>query len=225
MKRLVLLVEATSDRLPVANLAYRILDAHRPEAHGEVFIDGDPLVIGNVPDLSGRTAGPEKWRRMLTIAARRPAAGGLLVVVDGDEERFEGGPFCPRDVARTLAARGTEVGAGTLFSLAVVILRQEFESLLIAAASQLSGFDGSELPSDIEAAPRDAKRWLTQHLNGGYKESADQLSLTQQVKDFTPLRTLRCYRRLEKAVVQLVDGMISSKLVSTPAAPPPAPPA
>jgi hypothetical protein len=221
MKRLVLLVEGDYDGEPICNIVSRVIGERCPNAAGSVFVDGKTLRVGEIPKLSGRNQ--PQWLRVLNIARQRRDVGGILTVLDGDAGAFEGRPFCAASVARTLADRAKHAGAGVNYSLAVVVLCQEFESLLIAAAHQLPGFNGQALPGNIEAAPRSAKGWLRKNLAGGYKEQADQLRLTQAVTDWTPVRDqMRCFQRLENAVVQLVQAVDSGRHVTTPV--PPSPP-
>lgn len=218
MKQLALIVEGDSDAAAVANVVNRILAESHPEA---LFVAPEKLALrpGGVPAVSGSRAGD--WLKTIGLAARRGT--GVLAVFDGDDKFFEGEPFCNVAAARTLAGRAAAAGAGTAFPLAVVILRREFESLLIAAADQLTGYtpgddDPESRPADPERHPRGAKEWLAKYLAGGYKESAQQLELTRAVKDFAPLRErMSSFRRLERAVAQLVRG----ELAATPVLPPP----
>src|SRR5206468_4107275 len=100
-------------------------------------------------------------------------------------------PFCAATCAQLLAGRAIEAGAGSLYSLAVVFLRSEYESLLIAVADQLPKIrPATRLPPDIEQAPRDAKGWLDDNLTDGYTSTDDQERLTRAVKDRSPARRL-----------------------------------
>ena len=222
MTRLALVVEAESDGPAVAKLVARTLN-HIPEAAGVVFLDDRAIEVGQIAKVSGDNQ--PAWLRHLGDATKRKNLGGVLAVLDGDDKAFEGQPFCPVTAARTLAARGRAAGAGVLFSLAVVVLSQEFESLLIAAADQLPGYippaknNPYPTPTDPEAAPRGAKRWLKHRLEGDYKESADQLRLTPAVTDWSPVRDrMRSFRRLEHAVAELVAA--GGPPVATPGPPP-----
>ena len=220
MNRIVLLVEGEYDGPPVRNLVNHIITQRCPDAFGSVFTDSNALRVGNIPKLSGRN-GNANWLRYLHVAAQRADVGGILTVLDGDEDYFEGRPFCAVAAARTLVTRAAEAGAGSAFSLAVVILRQEFESLLIAAADQLPGYDGHALPADIESEPRGAKAWLNDHLADGYKEQHDQLRLTQAVSDWARVsERMRCFRRLEQAVMELIGAVAAGQFMATPVSPP-----
>lgn len=217
-KKLVLFVEGPFDGPAVANLVNRMLKELPPELQGHLFADGNQAYkIGNVPKQSGSKKCQQEWLRRLLRVQLEKNLGGVLVVLDGDELYFEGGPFCPTEVARTLATRGQTVGAGIKFSLAITILRQEYESLLIAGASQLPGLKpGATIPADPEASPRGAKAWLAKNLSGGYKEASDQLPLTRALKDWAPLRLMRCFHRLESAVRQLAQSVVDNTPIATP---------
>jgi hypothetical protein len=216
-RKLVLFVEGPNDGPAVANIVSRLLMAFPPELQGLLFADGNGAYkIGNVPKVSGKK-GQLQWTRRLQRVQQEPNLGGVLVVLDGDEDYFEGHPFCATTAACTLAARAVDVGAGTTFSVAVVILLQEYESLLIAAAAQFPGIKANAIhPPNPEVAPRGAKKWLRDNLMGGYKESNDQLPLTQAVADFAQVRQLRCFQRLEKAVLELSTAISQGVHICTP---------
>jgi hypothetical protein len=108
------------------------------------------------------------------------------------------------------------------FSFAAVFLRQEYESLLIALADQLSGLKpGTKIPTNVEEAPRGAKGWLHDHLVDGYNPTDHQLELTRAVGDWEPVRTLRSFQRLEHALVELATAVASNQHIVSPLPPPP----
>jgi len=139
-----------------------------------------------------------------------------------------GQPFCAMHAARRLAEEAREVGGGSLFSVAIVFARIEYESWLIAGASSLGGksfSDGrKELPavirppqSDLEIAPRDAKGWFRSVMQTGYKPTRDQAELTRLVDlDLIRQREMRSFRRLEAAIQELVGAIRSGNHAVTP---------
>jgi hypothetical protein len=149
--------------------------------------------------------------------------------LDGDADRFEHGMFCAWKAAVTLADRSKDVGGGSLFSVACVFARQEYESWIIAGVESLAGRSlpdgrpgvkaGTVAPPSPEKAPRDAKGWLSKNINGGYKPTTHQLPLTDMV-DVSMIRNrnLRSFRRVENALRQLVDAIRSGQHVVTPLA-------
>lgn len=226
MKRLVFLVEGEGDVLAVPALTGRLLTELPDELRGQLFPDPLPFRIGGLDSFTGPKKQTE-WQRYLMLAVRtRPNTGAVLAVFDGDSAKMEGNPFCAVTAARTLAERGQAAGAGTLFSLAVVFLRQEYESILIAAADQLAGIDPqAQRPQNPEDAPRDAKGWLSDNIQGGYDPKRNQLGLTRAVGNWQPVRdTHRSFRRFDNALRQVAQAVATGTHVVTPSPPAPVPP-
>ncbi|HTU19976.1 MAG TPA: hypothetical protein VMG10_18070 [Gemmataceae bacterium] len=218
MKRLVLLVEAEGDVQAAPSLVGRLLPQLPDELQGQLFLDNAPMKVGGLHQITGRRQGD--LTRHLGNAAKRAKLGAPLLILDGDADRMEGQPFCAVEAAQTLAHRATAAGAGTRFSFAVVFLRQEYESLLLAVADQLPGLKpGVTLPPSPEEHPRDAKGWLHQHLADGYNPTDRQLELTQAVKDWTPVSSLSCFQRLEHALKELADAVGTSRHIVSPQPP------
>jgi hypothetical protein len=218
MKRLVLLVEADGDVQAVPSLVARLLAQLPEELQGQLFLDNAPMKVGGLHQITGRRQGD--LVRHLGNAAKRSKLGAALLILDGDADRFEGQPFCAVEVARTIAQRAAAAGAGTRFSFAVVFLRQEYESLLLAVADQLPGLKpGATLPSSPEEHPRDAKGWLHEHLADGHNPTDRQLELTRAVKDWTPAGSLNCFQRLEHALKEFAVAVVTSQHIVSPQRP------
>ena len=222
MKRLVLCVEGAGDVAAMPALVGGALMADLPATHqGALFLDSKPMQVGSITQLAGKAESQQNWTTYLELAKRRKPLGGVLLILDGDEKEVEEDPFCAVSVARLMGERAKATGAGQLFSVAVVFLRMEYESLLIASYPTLTGHrEGVNLPANVEEAPRDAKRWLSQHLAGGYRETQHQRPLTREV-DFGLLRQkgVRCFRRLEHALRELVEAVQSDQHVVSPVPP------
>jgi Domain of unknown function (DUF4276) len=219
MNRLVLLVEGAGDVQAVPALVGRLITQLPDDLQGALFLDNAPMKIGGVHQITGKRQGD--LARHLGNAAKRSKLGAALLILDGDADRLEGQPFCAVEAARTLAQRATAAGAGTRFSFAAVFLRQEFESLLLAVADQLPGLkSGVPLAAAPEEAPRDAKGWLHENLADGYNPTDRQLDLTRAVKDWTPVRSLNCFRRLEHALVELAAAVKTRRHITSPQRPP-----
>ena len=186
MKRLVLMVEGDGDREAAPVLVKRILTEQDAWAH--LILDPRPFVIGGFPQLARDDF--STWRRFLRAAAKRKNFGGCLTILDGDcKGKFDGQAFCAMSAARRLSVQARETGAGAIFSLAIAIACQEYESWLIAGVESLAGRNlpdgrrgvprGITAPaSDLEDAPRDAKGWLNQRMATGYNPVRDQADLT-----------------------------------------------
>jgi hypothetical protein len=218
MKRLVLLVEGDGDVQALPSLVGTLL-AQLPEPlQGQLFPDNAPLRIGGIHRITGNRQ--KDLVRHLRNAAKRFKFGAALLILDGDTDRVEGQSFCAVNLARTLAQRSAAAGAGTNFSFAAVFLRQEYESLLLAAANQLPGLGpGVVIPPKPEEAPRDAKRWLHENLADGYNPTDRQLELTRAVKDWSPVEPLKCFQRLKHAISELADAVSSRQHMISPRLP------
>jgi hypothetical protein len=215
MKRLVLLVESFGDVMAAPALVGKLLTQLPSELQGQLFLDNAPMKIGGVHQITGQRQGD--LVRHLGNAAKRPSLGAALLILDGDADRVEGQPFCVVEVARMIAQRAMAAGAGRLFSFAAVFLRQEYESLLLTVASQLPGLKpGVTLPPTPEEAPRDAKGWLNEHLTDGYNPTGCQLELTRAVQDWAPVRMLRCFQRLERALSELAAATAAGQHIVSP---------
>jgi hypothetical protein len=218
MKRLVLLVEGDGDVQAVPSLVGRLLNQLPNRLQGQLFHDNAPMRIGGIHQITGNRR--RDLARHLGNAAKRPRLGAALLILDGDADRVEDQPFCAVEVARTLAQRATAAGAGTQFSFAVVFLRQEYESLLLAVADQLPDLKpGVTPPATPEETPRDAKGWLHKNLVDGYNPTDRQLDLTRAVKDWTPVRLLNCFQRLEHALEELAESVATNRPVVSPQRP------
>jgi hypothetical protein len=215
MKRLVLFVEGEGDFVAVPSLISRVqleLPAH---LQGHLFLDGDPIRAGGVHNITGKRS--KNLINWLKVANKRGNLGTVLIVLDGDAEKVEGTAFCGFRVARMLADRAREAGAGVVFSIGVVFLQPEFESILISVAKQLSDIrPDTILPANIEESPRDAKGWLNDNLKEGYRSTSDQARLTRQVTNWTPAKSLRCFRRLTHALEQLTQAVQSGQHIISP---------
>ena len=176
-----------------------------------------------------------EWRRYLQVAMKtRKDMGACLLLLDGDSKAdVEGKSFCASRAARVLAAEAQKIGAGKLFSLAVVFSCMEFESWLIAGIESLLGkpfSDGRngipnilpkniQIPHNPESAPRDAKGWLSRIVPMGYDAPRDQAELAKLV-DLKLIRNrqeIRSFQRMESAIRKLVDAIRSGTHVVTPA--------
>lgn len=224
-KRLVLLVEGQGDVEAAPVLVKRLLGTHA--AFDAVFLDPHPLRVGEYSRLSRSDFG--EWRRLLQNAMKRKNLGGCVLLLDGDSNaKVDGQPFCAMRAARRLATEAQKVGAGTLFSAAIVFACMEFESWLIAGVESLLDKpfqDGRQelpravanIPADPESAPRDAKGWFRTLLKTGYKPTRDQAELTWLV-NLTSIRNrnMRSFLRLESAISELVAAIRSGNHAVTP---------
>lgn len=216
MKRVVLCVEGEGDVQAAPVLVSRLWTG-LPDATQVGFIDPRQLRVGNITRLTGRHAA--NWPRYLRNASERGNLGAVLLLQDADV--LEDQHVCVMDAARALAEAAREAGGGSSYSAAVVFFRQEYESLLIASYPFLTGHrDGVEIPRNVEEAPRGAEGWLKKNLEGGYRKTVDQIALTRQINiDHLRGQPIRSFQRLESAVRQLAEAIVTGNHVVTPARP------
>jgi hypothetical protein len=226
-RRLVLFVEGEGDKTAVPILIKKLLTDL--EGWSELFLDPAPFVVGSAADLTSNDG--KEWLRLLNAARKRPNLGAILVLQDGDLRRIRGEDFCAGRFAARLAQAARKVGAGSLFSVASVFACQEYESWMIGCVERLAGLNlpdgrpgiraGVKAPSgDLESAPRDAKGWLDQHIEAGYKPTRDQGAFTALLVNHLPSlreRNPRSFRRLENALRQLLEAVRTDNHVATPA--------
>ena len=221
MKRLLLFVEGEGDVEAGPVLVRKIL--HGTDFYQHLFIDDSPFRVGGLHKL--RTC----CEARIKAALKRSNTAAILILLDGDLETWDGKPFCPRLVASEITKLAIPLGAGTTFSIATVIARQEFESWLLAGTESLAGRDfsdgrlgvreGAVCPSaDPENSPRNAKGALGELMHSSYKVTTDQRELMEFVDlDVIRRRELRSFRRVESAVKQLFEACRTGNHIATPA--------
>ncbi|SRR5271157_965990 len=222
MRRLILFVEGEGEADAVPKLVRRLLTEMGDWQ--DILLDDEPFRVGQVSKLLKEDF--HVWKRFLRASLKRPNVGGVLLILDGDIGKVAGKDFCAAAAARSLAVAATHVGAGEIFSVAVVFARQEYETWLIAGIASLAGRrlpDGRPIKAnakapdgDLELSPRDAKGWLRAIVDGGYKPTRDQAALTTMVDlEVIRARKLRSFRRLESAVSSLREAIrCNSPIVS-----------
>ena len=223
MRRLVLFVEGNGDVDAVPTLVKRLLK--ETGERYDTVVDHAPFRVGSLGKLMKEDF--RDWKRFLGASLKRPNVGGVLLILDGDIERVGGKVFCAVEAARSLAGAAMHIGAGKTFSVAIVFAIPEYETWLIAGVASLAGqrlTDGrlvdanAKAPEgDLEARPRDAKRWLRAIVAGGYNPPRDQAALTRLVDlEAIRARKLRSFRRLESAVSSLLEAIRSNRPIVSP---------
>ena len=227
MKKIVLFVEGDGDEIAMPHLISRLLTEQN--AWDAIILDPNPFRVGQINKLLKDDY--REWKRKLQACLKRPKVGGILLILDGDIKRvIGGGSFCAASVAQSLAEVAKTVGGGSIFSVASVFAVQEYESWLIAGVESFSGKtfpDERTVPSDIkppdgnlEESPRGAKGWLHRAIEGGYKETRDQITLTQWLDlELVRNRGMRSFIRLESAVTELVTAIRDDRHIVSPLRP------
>lgn len=148
-------------------------------------------------------AGTEK---AVSLVRRKPDARHLLLLRDEDDA-------CPAETGPLAASWVSALHPP--FPVAVVLLRREFETLLLPSLHRMAGVPlvdprgvsrpgvmaGTEFTGDAESI-RDAKGEITRHwARGRYKPALDQLALTQ-LADFADIRAaeIASFGTLERAL-------------------------
>ena len=132
----------------------------------------------------------------------RITAGCAAILVLLDTERD-----CPRELGVQLARRASVAGVG--IPIAVVCAKREYENWFLASDKAFTG-DAEEYSG--------AKTWLTNRMARGlaYKETKDQPALSDTMDIEAAFQASRSFRRLCKAVEELVDCVDNHKTVVTP---------
>ncbi len=113
---------------------------------------------------------PGEWENVIYTFGGECCA--VLLLLDADDDY-------PAELGKDLISRAK--GARPNVGCHVVIAKKELEAWLIAAIESLKGHRG--IPSNVTIPPdpeaiRDAKRWLTEHMeNRNYHEVTDQPAL------------------------------------------------
>jgi hypothetical protein len=138
--------------------------------------------------------------RALSAVAVRFAGHSIVVLIDCDDD-------CPKELGPELARRARQARPDLQISL--VLAYREYESWFLAAAESLAGKHhldpGLTAPENPESI-RDAKGWLSRHLQGTrrYSPTVDQAALSQWL-DLEQARTRsRSFRKLWKEIEAIV---------------------
>ncbi|MGH9152377.1 MAG: DUF4276 family protein [Acidimicrobiales bacterium] len=141
----------------------------------------NPAVVVSVPPPlrvpADRLRRPGELERHFELAARKVGAGGgVLVLLDADDEEDCPARLGPELLARCVAQRGD-------VAVSVVLAKREFEAWFLAAAPSVAGrrglthdLQGPDHPEEV----RGAKEWLRRHMAPGttYAPTQDQPALT-----------------------------------------------
>lgn len=159
------IVEGHGERAGLPKLLYRI-------AHQHAIWDFRATQPHRVPRGSLIVTGGIE-RAVAAEARRVPGQGGVLVLLDADDD-------CPAQLGPALLARAQLARPDKLVS--VVLPKREFEAWFIASASSLGGHcglpDNLQVPADPEGI-RDAKGWIEDCRMDGlqYVPTVDQAML------------------------------------------------
>jgi hypothetical protein len=148
---------------------------------------------------SGKMRKPDELAKAVRLAAARvQAAGGVLILRDGDDADLD----CPVRLAERLRPSQKLVPVG----VEIVVAYQEYESWFLAAADSLRAHpdvrDDAEAPANPEGR-RDAKRELEKLMLESYKETRHQPKFSALIDLKTASKNSRSFRRMVHAVETL----------------------
>jgi hypothetical protein len=162
-RRLVPIVEGHAEQRSVPLLIRRLAEAqgaHGLEVHRPIRLARSKLIAGG------------EIERAVEFAARQAEGGGVIILLDADDD-----PPCvlgPRLFERARSARA-DLACG------VVLAAKEYENWLIAAIESLRGArdipDTASAPTSPESI-RGAKEWIGNLMGRSYSEVTDQPALT-----------------------------------------------
>lgn len=188
------------------------------EGHGEV--DAVPIVVRRIvkgidPALTlwmpkpairihrSKIVKPGEIENAVQLARLKMlGAGGVLVLIDADEE-------CPATLGPSLLSRA-RAEHGDL-PIAVVVAKNEFEAWFLAAATSLRGRQGlleNLNPPDYPEEITGAKEWLRSRMvdNRKYSPTIDQAELSRHF-DLTMARQAPSFDKLYRDIYSLVSQL------------------
>lgn len=188
------------------------------EGHGEIEAvprvlqriknDFDPslvLVIPppiRLPEGKMKNVAGELEKRVKLAAAKVNGTGGVLILVDADED-------CPAILGPALFQRATKARSDVPIS--AVVAKWEFEAWFLAAAISLrdqEGFPATMEPPDNPEAVQGAKEWLTRQRKRKYIETLDQPALAA-LFDMQAARQASSFDKFYREVLRLLGDLRS----------------
>jgi hypothetical protein len=204
VRKIVSIVEGDGDAQAVPKIIAKIL-AHLGRYD---LIPGDAKIAGGKSELT-KIGGLEVY---LDYAEAVANACATLVIIDADDD-------CPKALAELLANRVRTKGVRN--PVAIVVANREYESWFIASLETIKGHrniaSDCAFAGDVEGR-RDAKGWLSDQMPRGkvYRETVDQIALTQKIDVALAVQNSRSFRRLVHAVEELVTAADGSAATISP---------
>ncbi|MBI3973247.1 MAG: DUF4276 family protein [Chloroflexi bacterium] len=191
------IVEGPGDKAAIPTLIQRIAQRFDPAL--TVAIRKEDILVRPKSKLVKQS---ELQSAVELVARRLAGQGGVLIVLDSDED-------CPAEWGPRLLTWAQEQ-RGNL-PIAVVLAKTEFESWFIAAAQSLRGqnrLSAELVPLRSLEDIRGAKEWLNRNMprDQPYSETTDQQALTR-LFDLDQARSAssfdKCYREIVKLLTTL----------------------
>lgn len=164
----------------------------------------------------GNLTAPGGIERFVRLALLEPKCEGILVLLDADDS-------CPYTIANGLANRIKTLNPHK--PVAVISAKCEYEAWFLASLPTITGklLDGRPglkqsltYPDDQVESLVGVKGWLSRNFPPGrtYKETLDQLSMTRLIDLEIALPRSRSLRRLEHAVIELIENRNKAGFIS-----------
>jgi hypothetical protein len=186
------LVEGDGEVAAVPVLLRRVINSIDPSV--------TPIVPRGFRHSAGRLLRPGGLERAISAVSELYANHAILVVIDSDDD-------CPAQLGRHLLERATSSRPDLCIS--VVLACREYEAWFLAGAESLAG--KRSLSQDLLSPPnaeaiRDAKRWLTDRMQGSaaYSATQDQAALTAVLDLEIARKRSRSLRKLWKEVESIM---------------------
>lgn len=208
MSAIVPVVEGDGEIEAVPLLLRRVL-AERCSRHD--------LDVARPKSAHGRDTLLRDFERYLRYAAGTSGCCAVLVLLDADND-------CAKKRALGLAKKTR--GLGLSIPVAIVCAKRQYETWFVASLDTikgrtLKGRQGISSSAQFAGSAEDlkgAKGWLTSNMPRGraYKETMDQVPLTEYIDLNLACANSRSFRRLCHAVEELVQAMDTGIVIVTP---------
>jgi Domain of unknown function (DUF4276) len=137
----------------------------------------------------------------------------LLILLDAEKDHYH----CPPELAQELASQAE--GLHLHFPIAIVCACCEYESWFLVSLRSIA--DRWLLPgTTYDGNPEEecsAKAWLEDHmLDGEYRETRDQVKMTNALDIGYAIQSSRSFRRMANAIKELLDAIDENTTVVTP---------
>lgn len=146
--------------------------------------------------------------KFLKYAQLETNVAGIMVFLDADED-------CAKDIALNIAGRAKELHMGV--PVTVICPAHEYEAWFLASLDTISGVrikgreginSGTSYAGEVEEV-RSVKGWLSRNMPEGraYRETEDQVALTQLLDFALVHERSRSFRRLEHAIDEILNAI------------------
>lgn len=202
------IVEGDGEVEALPNLLIRLLHRH---SCFDLFVARPKNAHG-----CGNLTTPGGIERFVRLALFEPQCEGILVLLDADDS-------CACSIANGLAKRIEALNPQK--PVAFIAAKCEYEAWFLASLPTITGKlldgrpglkQGLTYPDDRVESLVGVKGWLSRNFQGGriYKETLDQLPMTRFIDFDMALPKSRSLRRLEHAVIELIENRNIARFIS-----------